>query len=544
MTLTLKNDIQKHIVASGNHAMAAADQPLFQCVGKGKGKRLHYNVAPGQLVAYTVSNGVATTVDASNLDASHIHELFIGVGVDLDGDHVTDDIRHLGIEHISGCEPREVSTSSPRCGGPQVVDFYFDCTQCNETYSVMVKIDDNKTQSFSPWNKSFAEYVGTIVTECHSCDDCPVEHNCKEVSCKLADALNNDFELKVGKEGYPDWKGQGLDRPFFATRLHDNSFIYCLGAQTIDDCVDCTHVSAITGAIINGTQYDFVGTVDPANQSFTLQGQVQNIVTQLNEAFIEEYSQGQEGVNPHAGSAYATGSYQDCCPIQLHVNTCDASFELIGGPTPIVSNPFVDHGTEDNDLNCIDCGDQPSQKAFPCGIRVIAEQIKGECDCFIDKPLAFYGRRLKVLPIGDGWKGKPWTVKEVQAMELPAGFGSWIQWLEYQGNLPEGRGRRYSRSNINKGWANLPGSKARVRNAVTARCDKNYCSYYLKSLTEKTKLNNEFGKIQIHSNVHIATDDSVTIASWEGFFEALIALNPQCKQLTVVNCDTSIGGCS
>lgn len=102
MTLTLKKDIQKHIVTAGNYGFATAGQPLFSYVGKGKSARIIYNVAPGQLVAYTVTNGVTLTVTGATLASSDIYELYVGVGVDLNGDGVTDDIRHLGIEHISG----------------------------------------------------------------------------------------------------------------------------------------------------------------------------------------------------------------------------------------------------------------------------------------------------------------------------------------------------------------------------------------------------------------------------------------------------------
>ncbi|MCA9397874.1 hypothetical protein KC573_03515, partial [candidate division WWE3 bacterium] len=232
---------------------------------------------------------------------------------------------------------------------------------------------------------------------------------------------------------------------------------------------------------------------------------------------------------------------------QLHINTCDPNFQLYDDEgsailTRVASSPFTDYGTVTSELNCIDCDENPTTSEFPCGIRMIAEQISGDCGCFIDKPLSFYGRKLTVLPFGEGWKNKPWRVAEVQAMELPAGFGSMIQWLEYQ-TLPEGRGRRYDRSNINKGWANLPGKKARVRNAVTAKCDANYCSYYFKNLIEKTKLNNEFGVITIHSNVHIPNTDTTTVGAWEDFFDALIGFNPSCKVIGTVACDTSLGSC-
>lgn len=675
MTLTLKKDIQKHVVTSGNYAFAAPGQPLFTCIGSGQSAQIIYNVLPGQLVAYTVSGGVATTVDDSTLAASDIYELYIGVGVDTTGNGITDDIRHIGIEQISGCEPREVSTSSPRCGGPQVVDFYFDCTQCDETYSVMVSVDDNKTRSMSPFNKSFSDFVGSIVTNCSSCDDCPVEHNCKEVACKLADALNGELNLKVANRNYPDWKGKGLPRPFHVTRLHSNSYIYCLAPQTEEGaCENCTYLNAITGAVINGNVYDFVAVTNPLDSTQTLLAQANSVVAQLNDAFITEYSLGQTGVNPHAGSAYATGTYQQCCSLQLHVNTCDANFQLLDvnkDPiTPTTSNnPFTVYGTTTDTANCIDCDTAPVKASgvltitdvanldgedvtigtktytfqatltnvdgnvhigatveetldnlknainlgpgagtdyaaattknadieavdsavanklnlyaivagtagnsldttenltdgsfaeltltggaagsigtttYPCGLRVIAEQVKGGCDCVMDLPLNFYGRKIEIKPFGDGWKGKPWRVVEVQAMELPAGFGSWIQWLELQ-DIPQGRGRYKSdRSSVRKGSLNKYGNKARVKNNPTAKCDLNYCSYYLKSFVEKKKLSNEYGVITVHSNVHIPSTHSTTITAWEDFFEALIGFNPSCKTLSTIECDTTLGGC-
>lgn len=673
MSTTLKDNVQSHIVAAGDYSMVAAGLPLFTAVGTGRRARLIYNVNPGQIVAYTISGGVATTVDAT-LSASDLYSLFIGVGYDGDGDGVTDDIRYFGAEDIHGCIPREVSTSSPKCGNPQVVDLYFDCTQCDETYSVIVRIDDNQTQSLSPWNKSFSEFVGSIVTKCSSCGDCPVEHNCKEIACKLADSLNNELDIKVANREYPDWRGKGLPRPYYATRLHSSSYIYCLAPQTVSgSCEDCTYIDVLTGVEINGTAYQFVGNSNPADSTQTLYGQVKSIADQINDFFITEYSQGQSNVDPHAGSAFVTGTYQQCCSLQLHVNTCDANFKLLDeNSDPIAAttsnNPFTTYGTKANDANCVDCGDDIGTKAsgtltlsanisdtetvtigtkvytfqdtltnvdgnvhigataeetadnlrnainggpgagtdyatamtvhpdvtaqdgagttvviqanaegiagnsiattetsatasfgastltggvdgtlgsvtFPCGVRIIAEQVKGDCNTpYLPKTKAFYGRKLNILPYGDGFDSASWLVAEVQAMELPAGFGAWIQHLEYQ-TEPDGRGRGYDRSNINKGHYNTPGNKARIRNAYTARCDKNYCSYYMKSHVEKRRLSRDYGVLNIHSNLHIPNTDSTTITSWETFWAAVIALNPTCKTLTAVNCTTSLGGC-
>lgn len=540
MTLTIKSDTQRHISLKGNYSFAAAGQPLFTHTGRS----INYNVLPGQGVVYTIeADGTTLTHDSTTIDSSNIYALHIGVGVDTNGDGVTDAIRHLGIEHLSACHPEVASVSSPRCGGPQVVDFYFDCTQCDETYSLMVKVDDNETRSFSPWNKSFAEFTGSITTDCHSCADCAPTHNCKEVACKLSDSLNNELDLMVGSRKYPDWRGKGRPRPYHATRLHDNSFIYCLSPQTTEGaCDSCTHISAVTGAVINGVTYTFTGTTNPSDNTQTLVGQVKHVVDQLNAAFRTEY-----GEYAHAGSAYYTGSYQDCCPIQLHVNTCYAGFQLLGASSAQIAvsdayNPFTRVGTVTADPDCIDCGDTATTTTYTCGVRIIAEKIEGDCGCYIDKPLAFYGRKIELNPVGEGFRGKSWLVKEVQAMELPAGFGREIQFLEYQ-NKPGGKGRIYNRSNVTKGWMNLPGKTDRVENAVLAECDKDYCSYYFKFRMERWKLNNEYGDLSLHSWVHIPNDDTDTLDDWEAIYAKIIATAPTCKPLTGTVCDRALGVC-
>ena len=540
MTTTLKTNTNKHVVAFGDFGFATAGQPLFTFASG----TLNYNVLPGQLVAWTQDDsGTTITHDAGSLTSSDIEELYVGVGYDSTGNGVVDSIRHIGIDHISGCNPREASASSPRCGGPQVIDFYFDCTEFEATYSLMVKVDDNLSRSFGAWNKTAVEFVGTVNTHFEGCTDCPPEHNCKEIACKMASQLNGELDLKVANRAYPDWKGKGLPRPYYATRLHNVSNIYCLTPDSpTTDCEGCLQISALTGVKVNGTTITFVGTTKPGDSTKSMIGQLDSIVNQINQAFQDEY-----GEKAHVGSAYFTGSYSNCCPIQLHVNTCDTGFELLGVASAQVvpdinSDPFVDHGTRITEPDCIDCGDTPTTVTYPCGIRIIAEQVKGDCDCFLEKPLNFYGRKIEVNPIGEGFRGKPWRVVEVQQMELPANFGAYIQWLEYQSDIG-GRGRIYARSNDDKGWLNLPGKRSRAVNAVVARCDKDYCSYYYNFFLEKKYLNNQFGFLSVHSHVHIPYDDSVTITAWELFSDALLGFNPLCKTIGLIECDTDFGAC-
>ena len=122
-------DALRHIVTDGDFAPVAPDQEVFFKAGK----RVHYNVAEGQLVFYVKEGPTTRTVDHTNLSAQDIPNLLIGVGHVQDKKRgIVDSIRHIGREEISGCYLQSLDVSAPRCATPEVVDFYFDCVDCGE----------------------------------------------------------------------------------------------------------------------------------------------------------------------------------------------------------------------------------------------------------------------------------------------------------------------------------------------------------------------------------------------------------------------------
>lgn len=522
------NNIKKHVVTKGDLAMVAGGQPLFDCPVPGG--KVYYKVVPGQLVAYTEEVGsIPQTVDAAGLSAVDSSKLNIGVGIDTTGDGAADQIRLIGSDHISGCNLDNLSVSPPQCGVPEVVDFFYDCTQCNETYSLKVSYDDNMTRSYSKAFKSAAEVVGSMVTECHSCDDCAPEHNCKEVACGLVDALNNDRDLKIRDKAYPDWKqGRGVKPPFRAVRLHERTVVYCITpTAAATDCEDCNTIPAITEATVNGTTVTLTNNLNPADNTTTLVSQLEAIAAQIERAFEDE-------IGPHSGSAFVTKGTGNCCEIQLHVNTCDATFAIGDGVTPLVActdeNPFQ---TYTKDPNCVDCTPAPETYTLSCGIRIISDPVEMPCDCYMNQPQSFWGRIITVEPIGDGWSLGKTKVDKVQKMELPAGMGSMIQWLEYQ-QMPGGKGRNYRGSSPRQGWFSLP--EGRIKEAPTADCKKTYCSYFLNSHLGTTSVTNEYRRNNILSGVHIPQPDTTTKTDWEAFLTALIAVSPNCSPLGAVTC--------
>ena len=528
--------IEKHIVSDGDYGFATPG-PLFVRTKN----RLNYNVSAGQPVVYKHENGIATIIDPLLITSSDLNKIFIGVGHSSAGNGVVDGIRHIGIDGTRPCYIDQMSVSSPQCGQPQVIDFFFDCPKEGETYSVIVEVDDNRSRSYSPFNKD-PQYVGTMTLNTDTgCEDCPTTPDCGKIACELADALNGDVEFKIGDQLYPDWKSNtkygGSYRPFFATQLHDRSLVYCLSASDpADGCEECTDFTAITSIVVGGVTIQLAGTTDPSNSAVTLRAQLQSVVDQINAAF--------EADGNHVGTAFLSGGgYSKCCPLELHVNTCDDTF-AITGLTATETNPFTENGTITKNTDCEGCDPVAATTSLTCGIRVIAHPIVGDCDCFLEKPKQTYLRKMKVIPFGEGWKWGQWKVTEVQSAVFPAGFGSETQFLELRHNEPEGKARRFNRSNVNKGWLGLPEEQARVRGGVTAKCEKDYCRYRFKSVQPKRTISREYSELEVYSTIHIPYDDTNTISAWEAFMATLAPLVPSCPGIEAVTCTPLDNGCS
>lgn len=537
-----RNDAVRHITTKGDMAPVAAGQVVSVRAGGKKNARRNYNVAEGQLVFYVKEGPTTRTVDAASLTAADIPNLYIGVGHIQDKTKgIVDSIRHIGVEHISGCNLEDLNVSAPRCGTPDVVDFYFDCIDCDETYTVKVGVDDNLTRSFAPYMASEAEYFVSATPDCTSCDNCPQEATCSDIVCELVDRLNDDLRSNFN---YPDYKGINKELPYRAVKLHDRSLIYCLSPQQeAEGCENCYAFDGISKIVVDSVTVDLVGTLDPSDNTQTLRAQLQSVADQINDAF-------EAGPGRHAGHAFLTGNeFGKCCPLQLHVNTCDDTFQIRntaddGNLAPAKEyNPLTTHGSLQIDPNCQDCDSQATTRQFECGIRVIAAPIDAMESCYLQKPLAWYGRKVNIYPVGEGWTNRYWKVENIQKGQVPAGFGSWIQFQEYRDQAPGGSGRDYSWSNNHSGWLNLPDARSRVVNAITADASKDYCSYHLISHYPKTNALSRKDYGRVYSHIHIPSTDTTTKTAFENFLVALTALSPGCPPVESVTCEPLVGAC-
>lgn len=516
------SQIDRHVVVQGDLPLAAAGQPFFSVVGR----RIVYNVRVGEPFAIIYpKSGIPQTIDAAGLTADNVHRVRFGVGHSTKGSSVlADSVRYIGAPEIGNCNIEHISTSSPKCGNPEVRDMYFDCTACDETYTISVEYRDNFTRSHTKINAEWAKYLGSYTTNCKQCNDCDTTVTCDEVVDGVIESILQEKPLMV-REGqpYPDYPGTQTNLPFDIHKLYSRSLVYCLGFGDIDgECENCTTLDSFVSATVDGVAIDLSGLVDPTDDSMIYREQLETVALLINQAFKDSAVVD--------GRAYITGvNYSKCCPLQLHINTDDAAFalETVAG----VLAPAKDY----DPFAAGEAGE-----GFTCGIRVITAPLSADCECYITKPLASYISQVRITAIGDGFKDSKEAT--IQRAEIPGQFGSQIQYEELYQDVG-GSGRNYSAGAQRGTWTGVPRKDDRLVQAITARCDKDYCSYYIRSRVTPLTSTFQTGEYVINSKIHVESDALVANAAIKEFLDAWALLSMSCVDAPETTCTPLIVSC-
>lgn len=507
--------ITKHVVVDGDLGLKTAGVPLYAL----RGGKIQYNVTVGQPVAYLKdSEGrIPTTVVTADINDANKHRIRFGVGHSTKFNGVVDSIRHIGAEEIGNCDIEHMSVASPTCGNPAVQDFFFDCVSCDETYGIEIGVRDNFTQSYTKTQKDYIDYVAAYVPNCKNCNDCDGTVTCDEVVDGLLDNLlqPNGLVLPNGLP-YPDYVNFKDDLPFDVHKLYNRELTYCLSfAAPASDCEGCNQLTAFANITIGGVEIDLTDIVTPTDDTVLFKAQLEQVVAVINDGF--------DASTTVKGKAYITGvNYNTCCPMQLHVNTNDADFAINvnDGGLPVLLAPKVDK-------------DPFTDTGFTCGIRVIAAPLSGDCECLITKPLAMYGRKVRIQALEGGFKDSKSV--DIQKMEFPGQFGTLIQYQELTQDLG-GSGRNYSAGNQVGTWLGGPRADAKVRNAITAKCDKDYCSYYVRSRSHYLNQADQQDSRVIDSFIHVESDATTANAEIKAFLDKWATLSTSCIDVPEIQC--------
>ena len=343
-------DIRKNILTADiDLALVAAGTQVFSAPTSNKRGRLRgslTNVMHGQLVVVDPVTGLA--VDDSNIGGyANVDKLIIGVGIDSSGNKgVANLLRRVAGEEMFGCTIDYIRNKAPRCGTPHIQDIFFKCVQPCTEYALKVSINDSQTRSEEPWNRD-PHVTATFKTSCGDCDSCAVTANCSDLACGLIDDYYNQLQ-----EIDWDWKqGIGNDQPVELVRLFggvQSTKIYCFTLAG-DTCEDCFHITDdITEFTFKGVTTQLTNSVDPTDNTRTLVSQLQGIADQIN-AVLSVQGEGCAVLQQGVGK---------CCPIELHVNSCDANFEISDGTTAFTPCTHEDPAaTVGIDITCGDCND-------------------------------------------------------------------------------------------------------------------------------------------------------------------------------------------
>jgi hypothetical protein len=529
----------RHLVTKGNYNFVATGTALYTVIKKGDKFKKVYNVAPGQPVMWAadaVGTTPPTTIRPADLTVNHLPNLRIGVGISTEKNGITDAIRLLTPGNLEGCTIDQLDAFAPQCATPHIKAIYPECVPCN-TITAKVKIYDNDSISFSDNAlKAYHEFTASYTPDCSSCDDCPAATTtCDEVVCGLVDALNNDTDFRINGESYPHYYNTGVERPYKAFKIWDTWKSYCISPEVGEGCTECNSIEALTTFTINDVTTPF-NLVNPADNTKTLIDQLELAVDIINQKF-------EETIGKHGGFAFLSRGQGNCCPLQLFVTTCDEGFEIDGlleCENAIEQWPeFTKKGT------CKQCGTTDQTETPSCGIGIFTRPDIEDCDCFkLNQPRQFYDRWILGFDIISG-SGNDKTPRYSRQAELlvpqrASGFGSQIQYLEFANNIDAigEEGFDYDIGNDIEGWLDLPRDSSRLRNAITADCEKSYCSYKFRS-----RAKTEFGFTKtpvnklIESYIHVPENDNTTKTAVEALFDKLVDLVPTtCTVLTSAEC--------
>jgi hypothetical protein len=528
-------EITKVLVTDGNLGFVPTGLDLYAVNCKPgqyrSGVPLVYNVQPKRLVAWLdkKDGSVPKTIAPADITAADLPFLHIGVGYDGNGDGLSEAIREFGPDHAEACTITDFNAVAPQCGIPEIKAIYPGCLAC-EPLTLRIKVSDSATRSFAPWHLDAATFVASYTPDCSVCEGCDKTVTCEEYICGLVDQINGDEVYKIGDSLYPDYMGDTIKRPFKAVKLHENWFSYCIVPETSAcACEECTKIPAITEFVVDGQTFTLTNSTSPADNTQTLIEQLSYIADQI-ESKIKEV------LGKHGGFVTLSRGQGPCCGIQLHVVTCDPLFTITGlTPCPAI-DPKLSFTVSGICKQC-DSVDTPEERT--CGLAIIADMDRMDCDCYMQHVPAYFGRNIDIEIVSGGKVAKYTKYKTLQEQKLPSGFGAEVQAEEYR-QVAGYNGYDYSNGN-NPRMDNLglPGPDARIRKAVTADCNKSYCLYEVGGRFER-----EFGRVNEHVNRIIKTRlwvpqaDLVTQAEVEALMVVLRDLNQgRCKLLTAYGCD-------
>jgi hypothetical protein len=516
------------LVTKGNYPVFPAGQAVWGAPTPNS-KTPTLNVLPGQIVIYDPSTNLSLGPSATVENAPRI---IIGVGVSRTGRGNADFLLTAAGQTIDGCAIKEINVTAPKCGQPEVKDLLFSCVDSNEPYTITVSAWDTDIRGQFDYNRP-AEYVFTRSVHAASCQDCTSGDFSRQLACEFVDAINGKIPTgwdvtKNGKFITP------TALPFTASRLYNNSLVFCLSTVENDACSNCHLINRLHSFTYDGAEAPVVFTNSnlPGNVEVTAIGQLEGIVEQINAVL---------GGN---GTATLIASGANCCPYSIEINTCLSDFVLNGWdneeeepvalePCGETTNPLEQPANAPTCTNCEESED--GTLTFPAGIRIFSKPVDPGAGCYIPPVRTYLARQIEVYPRA-GFKPGTFAIVEVQDAENASNLGSQLIHLEYRENKG-GPGRHLDRPyNSIAGRFNLPIAGDRITSLQTDP-NEQYCHFVIEHGLPNSTVSYHGDKYaaKLRTRIFIPSSDNVTLTDFSTILNAYGTTIP-CKKPVSLSC--------
>lgn len=502
------------VATSGDFAVKAAGGNVY--TGSANKKNL-YTVKTGEIVIYNPKTGL--TYDNTTISgATHLN---IGVGIGKKG-QLADNIRLITRDTLkfnsTGCQNYcwYDNLVTPSCSQPKVLDLYFCSAKCGETVSITLEVDTPLLRSYMPYDER-QKYTFTATPDC-GCETCDGEVNMDDVVCQLVDKINGTFRRARFDQFFGGNNEGDLIQPFKAAKLFvgaATSKQYCLSVGSTD-CQNCTQIDAIDAVVVQEETINLVGTTISSSKSAL--NQIDSIVEQINDA-----------LKVVGGSAYIERGEGACCPIKLHVNTCDASFALFGDGDEIApceeENPF--QAVPNASQGCVNCDTVATTTTYSHGLRIFLDPVDLNIDDLHGYPPDTFYKDLHQNVRLAGQKGFgccPAVEYVVQEQALSEGLGYLFVSREI-GQHNGGLGRQYLYDTPRTTLHGLP-EKNTAFTSTTIDANTNYNVYHMR--LKRTGDDNQVSGAPVRTytddySLLIPQGDTTTKTSWDLALAALRA---------------------
>lgn len=194
------NPVFQVLVTKGNLALLAASKKPEE-------------LAPGQMGVFDFHTNLS--VDGTSIPTSR--EVYLAVGVDRDGDSVTDDIVTSAGQMIQKENMRNYNVKCYSAAQSKVVELTGFKAKCETEYGLKIELKNQLGYRLHGTNQIAKTFL--IKTSCcgDSCDTCP-EGECNEIASKLTKEINSDSE-KILKAEMIDSSGTVVTDASTSTKM-------------------------------------------------------------------------------------------------------------------------------------------------------------------------------------------------------------------------------------------------------------------------------------------------------------------------------------